>query len=78
MLIPKLISALALGVFCLGCDDTGKAIQQEVKEIDEEQVKRDLKQGAATVGSAADKLVKKTEEAIDKVDKKAAEEIRKE
>ncbi len=61
----------------LGCDDTGKAIKEEVQEVDEEQVKQDLKEGAAAVGSAAEKVVDKTKEAIDKVDKKAAEEIRK-
>lgn len=60
----------------LGCDDTGKAIKDEIKEVDEKQVEQDLKQGAAAVGSAAEKVVDKTAKAIDKVDKKAAEEIR--
>jgi hypothetical protein len=66
---------LALSV--VACDDTGKAIKQEVKEIDEQEVKQDLKEGAAAVGSAAKQVGQEASEAIDKVDKKVAEEIRK-
>jgi hypothetical protein len=61
----------------LGCDDTGRAIKEEVKEIDEQEVKQDLKDGAAAVGSAAKQIGHETGQAIDKVDKKVAEEIRK-
>ncbi len=85
----------ALVVCLIGCDDTGKAIREEVKEVDGHEVKRDLKEGADAVGSAvreagrkvdeaAPKVVEglshavdETKKAIDKVDKKAAEEIRK-
>jgi hypothetical protein len=89
-----LLTAVSL-VGVAACDDTGKAIRDEVKEVDGEQVKEDLKEAAATVGSAAQKAGQKvdeaapkviegvkdaareTEKAIDTVDKKAAEEIRK-
>jgi hypothetical protein len=96
-----LISAAVLGLGLAACDDTGRAIRDEVKEIDTQEVKRDLKAAAATVGSAAEKagrkvdeagrkvdeaapkvvegvknVAKETEKVIDKIDKKAAEEIR--
>jgi hypothetical protein len=89
------LRCLAACLLLTACDDTGQAIKEEVKEIDEQQVKRDLKEGAAAVGSAAQKVGQKVDEAapkvvegvkdavhetgkaIDKVDKKAAEEIRK-
>ena len=92
------MSTLRAAIACLllaACDDTGKAIKEEVQEIDEQQVKQDLKEGAAAVGSAAERVGQKVDEAapkvvegvkdavqetgkaIDKVDKKAAEEIRK-
>jgi hypothetical protein len=90
----NLISAAALSLGVIACDDTGKAIKEEVKEIDKEEVKQDLKAAASAVGSAAQKVGEKVDEmapkvvegvkdaaketgkAIDKVDKKAAEEIR--
>lgn len=78
------IRVAALGLCLMACDDTGKAIQEEVKEVDTQEVKQDLKEGAAAVGSAAKTVGRKVDEAadetgkvIDKVDKKAAEEIRK-
>jgi len=89
------IRVAALGLCLVACDDTGKAIKEEVEEVDEQQVKQDLKEGAAAVGSAAKKVGRKVDEAapkvvdglkeavdetgkaIDQVDKKAAEEIRK-
>jgi NTP pyrophosphatase (non-canonical NTP hydrolase) len=67
---------LVLGV--AACDDTGKAIKEEVREIDEQEVKQDLKDSAAAVGSAAKQVGHEAGKAIDKVDKKVAEEIRKE
>jgi phage-related minor tail protein len=90
----RLISVAALSLVSVGCDDTSKAIKEEVKEIDGQEVKRDLKAAASTLSSAAVKLgqkvdeaapkvvdsvksaAKETEKVIDKVDKKAAEEIR--
>ncbi|HKO47492.1 MAG TPA: hypothetical protein VJV79_07205 [Polyangiaceae bacterium] len=91
-----LISIALVGLVLVGCDDTGKAIREEVKEIDKQEVKRDLKAAAASVGSAAEKAGEKVEQAtpkviegvkdvaaetgkvIDKIDKKVADEIRKE
>jgi hypothetical protein len=91
----SVISVALVALVLFGCDDTGKAIREEVKEIDKQEVKRDLKAAAATVGSAAEKAGEKVKEAtpkliegakdvaeetgkvIDKIDKKTAEEIRK-
>ena len=53
--------------FSVGCDDTGKALKEEVKEIDKEEVKRDLKEAAATVDSAAQKVGQKVDETAPKV-----------
>jgi hypothetical protein len=70
-----------LGLFAAACDDTGKAIRDEVKEIDKQEVKRDVKAAASSVASAtvqgAKEVAKETGEIVDKIDKKAAEEIRK-
>ncbi len=78
MVTPAHLLGFTLALGILACDDTGKAIKQEVKEIDEQQVKQDLKEGAAVVGSAAKQVGHEAGKAIDKVDKKVAEEIRKE
>jgi len=87
-------AVVVIGLGLAACDDTGKAIRDEVKEIDKQEVKRDLKAAAAAVGSVANKAGRKVDEAtpkvvegvkdlaedtgklIDKVDKKAAQEIR--
>jgi hypothetical protein len=61
-------AGLLLCPLCLmACDDTGKAIKEEVQEIDKQEVKRDLKEGAAAVGSAAEKAGRKVDEAAPKV-----------
>ena len=68
--------AVGLGLFA--CDDTGKAIKEEVKEVDTKQVKQDLKETGRKMEEGAKQAVDATGKAIDKVDKKVAEEIRKE
>jgi hypothetical protein len=68
---------LALAVVVSACDDTGKAIKEEVKEIDKQEVKQDIKESAAAVGSAAKEIGHEAGKAIDKIDKTVAEEIRK-
>lgn len=73
--IRALVLALGLGLFA--CDDTGKAIEQEVKEVDTEQVKRDLKETGKKLEQGAKQALDETGKAIDKVDKKVAEEVRK-
>jgi hypothetical protein len=70
--------ALALGLGLFACDDTGKAIKQEVKEVDTEQVKRDLQDAGKKLEEGAKDALDQTAKAIDKVDKKVAEEIREE
>lgn len=77
MLTPTraLMFALTLGSFA--CDDTGKAIKEEVKEVDTHEVKQDLKEAGRKVEEGAKQAVDETGKAIDKVDKKVAEEIRK-
>jgi hypothetical protein len=67
MRAQELISATILGLGLAACDDTGKAIRDEVKEIDTREVKRELKGAAATVGSAAEKAGRKVDEAAPKV-----------
>jgi gas vesicle protein len=74
---PVVFAVFAVACGLIACDDTGKAIKDEVKEIDKQQVKQDLKDSAAAVGSAAKEVGHEAEKAIDKVDKKVAEEIRK-
>jgi ribosomal protein L7/L12 len=66
-----------LGLGLLACDDTGKALKQEVKEVDTEEVKRDLAEAGRKLEEGAKQAVDETGKAIDKVDKKVAEEIRK-
>jgi ribosomal protein L7/L12 len=66
-----------LGLTLFGCDDTGKAIKEEVKEVDQEQVKRDIKDAGRKVEAGAKRAADETGKVIDKVDKKVAEEIRK-
>jgi ribosomal protein L7/L12 len=70
-----LVLTAGLGLF--GCDDTGKAIKEEVKEVDTQEVKQDLKETGRQVEDGAKQAVDATAKAIDKVDKKVAEEIRK-
>jgi ribosomal protein L7/L12 len=77
MLTPTHALAFALGVGLLACDDTGKAIKQEVKEVDTQEVKKDLKEAGRKVEQGAKQAVDETGKVIDKVDKKVAEEIRK-
>jgi len=90
--LSSVVTLLAL----TGCDDTGKAIKEEVQEIDKDAVKRDMKTAAAAVTSAArdaahevkqaapqvvegaKDAARETGKAIDTLDKKAADEIRKE
>jgi ribosomal protein L7/L12 len=67
----------AVGLGHFACDDTGKAIKEEVKEVDTQQVKQDLKETGRKVEAGAKQAVDATGKAIDKVDKKVAEEIRK-
>ena len=74
---PTRAALVALGLSLFACDDTGKAIKEEVKEVDTAQVKQDLKETGRKVEEGAKQAVDKTEKAIDKVDKKVAEEIRK-
>jgi hypothetical protein len=59
-----------------GCDDTGKAIVEEVNEIDKQEVKRDVQAAASAVGSAAREVARETGKVVDEIDKKAAEKIR--
>jgi len=61
------LAAVVVGLNVAACDDTGKAIRDEVKEIDKQEVKRDLKAAAATVGSVANKAGRKVDEATPKV-----------
>jgi hypothetical protein len=63
----KFISAAALTLGVIACDDTGKAIKEEVKEIDKQEVKQDLKAAASAVGSAAQKVGEKVDEVAPKV-----------
>jgi hypothetical protein len=63
----RFISAAALSLSVISCDDTGKAIKEEVKEIDGQEVKRDLKAAASAVGSAAEKVGEKVDEVAPKV-----------
>jgi hypothetical protein len=77
MINPTRAVMFALGVVLLGCDDTGKAIKEEVKEVDEEQVKRDVKEAGRKMEAGAKRAADETGKVIDKVDKKGAEEIRK-
>jgi hypothetical protein len=77
MLTPTHALAFALGVGLFGCDDTGKAIKAEVKEVDTKEMKQDLKEAGRKVEQGAKQAVDETGKAIDKVDKKVAEEIRK-
>jgi hypothetical protein len=77
MINPTRAVMFALGVVLLGCDDTGKAIKEEVKEVDEEQVKRDVKEAGRKMEAGAKRAADETGKVIDKVDKKVAEEIRK-
>lgn len=74
---PIRAALVALGLGLCACDDTGKAIKEEVKEVDTQQVKRDLKETGRKVEEGAKQAVDATGKAIDKVDKKVAEEIRK-
>lgn len=68
MFTPARTAAGLLFCLCLmACDDTGKAIKEEVQEIDKQEVKQDLKEGAAAVGSAAEKAGRKVDEAAPKV-----------
>jgi ribosomal protein L7/L12 len=67
----------ALGIGLFACDDTGKAIKEEVKEVDTKEVKQDLKEAGRKVEQGAKQAVDETGKVIDKVDKKVAEEIRK-
>jgi hypothetical protein len=76
MLTPIRALVLALGLGLLACDDTGKAIKQEVKEVDTEQVKRDLEDAGKKLEEGTKRALEETGKAIDKVDKKVAEEIR--
>ena len=69
-----LMLALTLGLYA--CDDTGKAIKEEVKEVDTEEVKQDLKEAGRKVEEGAKEAAEETGKAIDKVDKKVAEQIR--
>jgi hypothetical protein len=78
MLSPIRALVLALGLGLFACDDTGKAIKQEVKEVDTEQVKQDLKETGKKLEEGAQQALDQTGKAIDKVDKKVAEEIREE
>ena len=78
MLSPIRALVLALGLGLFACDDTGKAIKQEVKEVDTEQVKQDLKETGKKLEEGAQQALDETGKAIDKVDKKVAEEIRRE
>jgi hypothetical protein len=78
MVPPARLVVLTLALSVVACDDTGKAIKAEVKEIDEQEIKRDLKESAAAVGSAAKQVGHEAGKAIDQVDKKVAEEIRSE
>ncbi|MDF3065139.1 MAG: hypothetical protein K0R38_740 [Polyangiaceae bacterium] len=68
---------LVLATASFACDDTGKAIKEEVKEVDTEEVKKDLKETGRKVEEGAKQAVDETGKVIDKVDKKVAEEIRK-
>jgi hypothetical protein len=63
----RLIAAAALSLGVISCDDTGKAIKEEVKEIDKQEVKQDLKAAASAVGSAAEKVEQKVDEVAPKV-----------
>jgi hypothetical protein len=77
MLTPTHALMFALGIGLFACDDTGKAIKEEVKEVDTKEVKQDLKEAGRKVEQGAKQAVDETGKVIDKVDKKVAEEIRK-
>jgi len=77
MVTPARVVMFALGIGLVACDDTGKAIKEEVKQVDTEEVKQDLKEAGRKVEKGAKQAVDETGKAIDKVDKKVAEEIRK-
>ena len=77
MITPTRALMFAFSYGLLACDDTGKAIKEEVKEVDTEQVKQDLKETGRKVEEGAKQAVDETGKVIDKVDKKVAEEIRK-
>lgn len=77
MLTPTHALAFALGVGLFACDDTGKALKEEVKQVDTQEVKEDLKEAGRKVEQGAKQAVDETGKVIDKVDKKVAEEIRK-
>lgn len=77
MLTPTHALVFALGIGLFACDDTGKAIKEEVKKVDTEEVKQDLKDAGRKVEQGAKQAVDETGKAIDKVDKKVAAEIRK-
>jgi hypothetical protein len=77
MRTPTHALVFALGIGLFACDDTGKAIKEEVKEVDTEEVKQDIKKAGRKVEQRAKQAVDETGKAIDKVDKKVAEEIRK-
>jgi hypothetical protein len=76
MVTPTRALMFALGLGLFGCDDTGKAIKEEVNEVDTEEVKQDLKEAGRKVEEGAKQAVDETGKAIDKVDKKVAKEIR--
>jgi len=67
----------AISLELLACDDTAKAIKDEAKQVDTQQVKQELKETGRKVEEGAKQAVDATGKAIDKVDKKVAEEIRK-
>jgi ribosomal protein L7/L12 len=77
MLTPTHALVFALGIGLFACDDTGKALKEEVKEVDKQKVKQDLKEAGRKVEEGAKQAVDETGKVIDKVDKKVAEEIRK-